>query len=77
MLSARQKLRFLNGECDTCLAKERSMPVSTEEHVPSLTGYVQEKLYIDLVSLSDSMQRNGYLLKSEDSFSRYCHNYPN
>ena len=58
MLSARQKLRFLNGRCDTCIAKERSMPVRTREHVPSLTGYIREKLYVDLVSMSDTVRGN-------------------
>ena len=76
MLSARQKLRFLNGGCDTCLTKEQSMPVRTEEHVPSLTRYVVEKLYIELVSLSDTVRGNRYLLTAEDSFSRYCRAYP-
>ena len=70
MLSARQKLRFLNGGCDTCLTKEQSMPVRTGEHVPSLTVYVGEKLYIDLVSISDTVRGNQYLLTSEDIFSR-------
>ena len=55
MLSARPKLRFLNGGCDTCIAKEQSMPVRTGVHMPSLTGYVGEKLYIDLVSMSDTV----------------------
>ena len=45
MLSTRQKLRFLNGGCDTCLTKERSMPVRTGEHVPSLMGYVGETVH--------------------------------
>ena len=76
MLSARQKLRFLNGGCDTCLTKERSMLVRTGEHVPSLTGYVGEKLYIDLVSMSDTVRENQYLLTADDSFSRYYHAYP-
>ena len=58
MLSVRQKLRFLNGGCDTCIAKERSMPVRTGEHVSSLTGYVGEKLYLDLVSMSDTGRGN-------------------
>ena len=75
MLSARQKLRFLNGGCDTYLTKERSVPVRTREHVLSLTGYVGEKLYIDLVSMSDTIRGNGYLLTAEDSFSRYCRAY--
>ena len=76
LLSARQKLWFLNGRCDTCLTKEQSMPVRTREHVPSLTGYVGEKLYIDLVSVSDTFRGNQYLLTGEDSFSGYCRAYP-
>ena len=58
MISARQKLRFLNGGCDTCKVKERSMPVRTKEHVPSLMGYVGEKLFVDLVSMSDTLRGN-------------------
>ena len=50
--SARQKIRFLNGRYDTRLTKEWSMPVRIGEHVPSLTGYVGEKMYVDLVSMS-------------------------
>ena len=73
MLSVRQKLMFLNGGCDTCLIKEQSMPVRTGEHVPSLTEYVREKLYIDLISMLDTLRGNRYLLMAEDSFSRYCH----
>ena len=34
-LSARQKIRFLNGGCDTRLTKERSIPARTGVHVPS------------------------------------------
>ena len=30
MLSARQKIGFLNGGCDTCIAKEWSMPFRAE-----------------------------------------------
>ena len=52
------------------------MPVRTGEHVPSLTGYVEEKLYVDLVSMSDIVRGNRYLLRAEDSFSRYCRSYP-
>ena len=39
MLSARKKICFLNGVCETCLTKEQGMPVRTGEHVPLLTGY--------------------------------------
>ena len=69
LFSARQKLRFLNGGCDTCLTKERSMLLRTREHVPSLTVYVGEKLYIDLVSISDNTRGNRYLLSVEDNVS--------
>ena len=40
--------------------------------MPSLTGYVGEKLYIDLVSMSDTVRGNRYLLMEEDSFTMYC-----
>ena len=63
LLSARQNQQFLNGKCDTCLTKERSMPVGTGEHGPSLEGYVGEKLYIDLVSISDPVRGNRRLMR--------------
>ena len=56
--------------------KERSVPSRVGEHVPSLTGYVGEKLYIDLVAMSDTVRGNCNLLTAEDSFSRYCRTYP-
>ena len=58
MLSARPKLRFLNEGCDTYIVKEWRMPFRTRVHMPSLTGYVGEKLYIDLVSMSDTVRGN-------------------
>ena len=51
MLLARQTIHFLNGGCDTYLTKEQSMPVRAGEHVPVLTGYVGEKLYVHRSSL--------------------------
>ena len=76
MLSARPKLRYLNEGCDMCIVKERSVPSWVGKHVPSLTGYVGEKLYIDLVAMSDTVRGNRYLLRAEDNFSRYCRAYP-
>ena len=76
LLSAKQKIRFLNSGCDTCLTKEQSMPVRTREHLPSLTGYVGEKLYIDLGSMLETIRGNGYMLKAKDNFSQYCRAYP-
>ena len=69
LLSTRQKICFLNSECDTCLTKEWSMPVRTGVHVPFLAGYVGEKLYMDLVSMSETIRGNQYMLMAEDSFS--------
>ena len=76
VLSARQKISFLNGVCNTCLTKELSMPVQMGEHMPSFTGYVGEKLYADLVLMSETIRGNRYMLTAEDSFSRYCCAYP-
>ena len=36
VLSARPKIRFLNGGCDTFLAKERSMPGRMGEHLQDM-----------------------------------------
>ena len=47
----------------------------TREHVPSLTGYVGEKLYVDLVSKSETIRGNSYMLTVADSFSQYCRAY--
>ena len=75
LLSAKQKICFLNGGCDSCLTKEQSMPARTGAHVPLLAGYVGEKLYVDLVTMSGTIRGNRYILMVEDSFSRYCQVY--
>ena len=56
LLSARLKLQFLNGGCDTCLTKERSTRSGLENMFPM--GYVGKKLYIDLLSLSYTVRGN-------------------
>ena len=48
------------------------MPVRAGECLPSLTGYVGEKMYVDLVSMSETIRGNPDMLRAEDSFSRYC-----
>ena len=60
------------GDVNLCLTKEQSMPVQTGEHMPLLTGYVGEMLYVDLVSMLETMRGNIYMLMAEDSFSQYC-----
>ena len=76
LLSARQKISSLNGGCDTCLTKEQSMHFRMGVHVPSLTGYVGEKLNIDIVSMAETIWGNRYMLMAEESFSWYCWSYP-
>ena len=71
LLSARQ-----NGRCDTCLTKERSMPARTRVNMPSLARYVGEKLYVELVTMSETIRGNCLLMSAEYSFSRYCQAYP-
>ena len=34
------------------------MPARTGVHVPSFVGYVGEKLYVDLVSMSETIRGN-------------------
>ena len=52
-------------------------PLEKDEYAEfSLTGYVGEKLYVDLVSMSETMRGNRYMLRVEDSFSPYCRAYP-
>ena len=41
------------------------MLVRTGEQVSSLMGYVGEKLYIDVVSMSDTVRGNRYLLRGK------------
>ena len=45
------------------------MPAKTEVHVPWLAGYVGEKLYMDLVNMSETIRGNLYVLTVENSFS--------
>ena len=36
----------------------------------------REKLYVDLVSMLETIRGNKYMLTAEDSFNRYCQAYP-
>ena len=52
------------------------MVTRVTEHVPSLTGYVGEKSFIDLVAFSETPRGNRYILTVMDGFSRYAYAYP-
>ena len=75
-MSAREKIRRLVDPCNTCLAKEKSIQAKRGPHVPSTVGNVGEKLFIDLVSMSETVRKNRNLLTVQDGFTRFASAYP-
>ena len=75
-MSAWEKIRRLVDRCNTCLAKERSIQNKRGPHVPSTVGNVGEKVFIDLVSMSETARKNRYLLTVQDGFMRFASAYP-
>ena len=75
-MSACEKIRRLIDRRDTYLAKERSIKVKRGPHVPSTVGNVGEKVFIDLVSMSETVRENRYLLTVQDGFTRFASAYP-
>jgi len=45
-------------------------------HIPSTVGNVGEKVFIDLVSMSETVRKNRYLLTVQDGFTRFASAYP-
>ena len=76
IMSACDKIRRLVERCDICLAKERSVKVKTGPHVPSVVGNVGEKIFIDLVSMSETARKNRYMLTVQDGFTRFASAFP-
>ena len=74
-MSAREKIRRLVDRFDTCLAKERSIQNKRGPHVPSTVGNVGEKVFIDLVSMSETVRKNHYMLTVQDGFTRFASAY--
>ena len=62
IMSVRDKIQRLVEQCDVCLAKERSIKVKTGTHEPSTVGNVGEKVFIDLVFMSETVRKNPYML---------------
>ena len=60
-MSAREKIRRLVGQCNPCLAKERSIQAKRGPHMPSTVGNVGEKVFIDLVLMSETVKKNRYM----------------
>ena len=59
-----------------CLAKERSIKVKTGLHVPSTVGNVGKKVFIDLVSMSETVKKNHYMLTVQNGLIRLASAYP-
>ena len=74
-MSAREKIRRLVDRCNTCLAKERSIQAKRGPHVPSTVGNVGEKVFIDLVLMSETVRKNRYMQMVQDGFTRFASAY--
>ena len=44
--------------------------------MPTTVGNVRDKLFIDLVSMSETVRQNRYLLTVQDGFTRFASAYP-
>ena len=72
VLLARDKIRRLVERCDICLTKKRSIKPKMVLHLPSTcVGNVGEKVFIDLVTLSETIRKNCYLLTVQEEFTRF------
>ena len=76
VVSAHEKICRLVERYDVCLTKERSIKAKMGPHVPSTVGNVGEKVFIDLVTLSETVRKNHYLLTVQDGFTRFASAYP-
>ena len=45
-------------------------------NVPSTVGNVGEKMFIDLLSISETVRKNRFLLTVQDGFTRFASAYP-
>ena len=66
VISAREKICRLVDGSNTCLVKERSIQAKRGPHMPSTVGNIGETLFIDLVSMSETVRKNRYLLTVQD-----------
>ena len=46
--------------------------MKTGPHVPSVVGNVEEKLFLDLVSMSETVRKTCYMLTVQDGFTRFA-----
>ena len=45
-------------------------------HMPSTVGNIGEKLFIDIVTLSETVRKNHYLSTVQDGFTQFAGAYP-
>ena len=68
----RRELQQKVAEWVKCIEKIRSVPSRGTQHVPGITGYVGEKLNVDLVGpLPTTPDGYRYVLTMQDNFSRH------
>ena len=75
-MSACENLRRLVDRCNIFLAKEKIIQNKRGPYVPSTVGNVGEKVFIDLVSMSETVRKNHYMLTVQDGFTRFASAYP-
>ena len=68
-MSAREKICRLVDPCNTCLAKKRRIQAKRGPFMPSTVGNIGEKVF--LVSMSETVRKNRYLLTVQDGFTRF------
>ena len=70
LITTGQDQRIVVEGYDICITKERSIKPKMGRQVPSTVGKVGEKVFIDLVSLSETVRKNyHYLLTLQDGFA--------
>ena len=74
-MSAWDKIRRL-VERNICLTKKRSIKPKMGPLVLSTVGNVGKKVFIDLVTLSETIMNNHYLVTVQDGFTRFASAYP-
>ena len=72
MMSALEKIRRLVDWCDTCLAIERSFKAKRGPQVPSTVGNTGEKVFIDLVSMSETVRKNRFFINGTGWIHKNC-----
>ena len=66
----------MEEKCNQCINNEHSVKQRVGIQVPSLVRNIGEKMIIDLVSMSETVCGNRYLLTVQDRFTRFSYAYP-